>query len=114
MSDDRTALSRDEAIRQLVDEMSQARLDALVLLNETEAEALAVTHGAAHARFIAFVGAAKSMDRASKEKLAKRLEAMANGLNDVKPSSLIGHQRDAVDALGGEFRRLAAVLMERD
>ena len=110
-NDDR--LSREEAIRRLVEEMSEAKLDALVLLHETEAEALAVTHAAAHARFIAFVGAIKSLDRASKEKLAGRLEAIANDLNDVKPSSLTGHQRDAVGALSGEFRSLAGALFQR-
>ncbi len=107
------SVSRDEAIRQMVDEMSETKLRALVLRNETEAEALAVTHGAAHARFLAFVGAINPLDRASRETLAIRLEAMADHLNDVKPSSLVGHQRDAVGALSGEFRSLAAVLMTR-
>ncbi len=107
------SISRDEAIRRMVEEMSETKMEALVLFNETEAEALAVAHGAAHARFLAFVGAIKHLDRANREKLANRLEVMANGLNGVKPSSLVGHQYDAVGSMSGEFRRLAAVLLMR-
>ncbi|MDE2783473.1 MAG: hypothetical protein OXK77_10995 [Gemmatimonadota bacterium] len=97
----------------MIEEVSEARLGALVLLNETEAEALSVIHGAAHARLLAFVGAVQPLDQANREKLANRLEAMADGLDDAKPSSLAGHQRDAVGAMIGEFRSLAAVLMQR-
>jgi len=108
------SISRDEAIRQMVEDVSDTKLRALVLLNETEAEALAVTYGSARARFTAFVGVIQYLDRDTKEKLAHRLGAMANGLNEVKPVSL-GHeyQRDAVGAMSGEFRSLADVLVMR-
>lgn len=54
MQQRRMSISRNEAIRQMVEDVSEAKLGALVLLNETEGEALAASYGSARAAGASF------------------------------------------------------------